>query len=106
MSFFVTLVIQHAKRMYRIILSFVACLAPPYLSTLGQKRHDFLKDKIIGNKMCVLIFYATLCETFIILRRIHRDIVTNVHTCLCEVPAILVTVSSDLNFLERFPKNP
>jgi len=37
---FVALVTHHAKRMSHIILSHMACLAPPYLSTLSQ-RHDF-----------------------------------------------------------------
>ena len=33
----VALVIQHAKRMRRIILSSVASLIPPYFSTLSHK---------------------------------------------------------------------
>ena len=37
----VTLLTQHAKRMRRIILSYVARLAEPNFGTLSQKWHDY-----------------------------------------------------------------
>jgi hypothetical protein len=48
-------VIQHAKRMHRIILSSVAYPALPYISTLSHNWHSFLQ-KVIEHKMHVLIF--------------------------------------------------
>jgi hypothetical protein len=51
----VALIIQHTKRMRRIIFSSVACLDVPCFPTLSHKRHDFRKN-LIEHKMCVLIF--------------------------------------------------
>jgi hypothetical protein len=85
----VALVIQHAKRMRRIILSSMACLALPYFSTLSHKRHGFRKN-VIEHKMCVLILSTKLSETFLTLRRIARDIIITVQSSSCKVPVILV----------------
>jgi hypothetical protein len=54
------LLIQHAKRMRRTVLSFATSLAPPYFSTLSYKWHDF-RNKVNEHKMSVLVF----CITFI-----------------------------------------
>jgi hypothetical protein len=55
---FVALTVQHAKRMRRIELSFVAFPAVPYFLTLSHKRRDIRKKKIIGHK----IFVDFLCN--------------------------------------------
>ena len=54
----VALVIRHAKRMRRIILLSVSCLAVPHFYTLSHKRHDFRGKKLLNVK-CILILYAT-----------------------------------------------
>jgi hypothetical protein len=81
----VVLVIQHAMRMRRITLLPVACLALLYFSTLSHKRHD-LTSNVRFDFSLQLLF-----ETFLILRRIQRDIVINVYSSSCKVPVILVT---------------
>jgi hypothetical protein len=82
----VALVIQHAKRMPRIILS-VVCSAVPYFSTLSHKRHSCRGKKLWDIKY-VLISLKLLSETFIILRRNERDI--NVHVSSYKIPLNLV----------------
>jgi hypothetical protein len=53
-------VIQHAKRMRRIILSSVVCLAVQYFTTLSHKRHDCQeKKKVTEHKKYVLIFSSS-----------------------------------------------
>jgi hypothetical protein len=54
----VAFVIQSAKRMRRIILSFTASLAEPYFSTLSHKRHDFQKE-VAEHKMCFFFIFST-----------------------------------------------
>jgi hypothetical protein len=54
---------------------------------ISLKHHDFIEQKI-----CVLFSLQILSEAFLIIRRIHRDIVINVRRSLSEVPNILVRV--------------
>ena len=76
-------------RMLRIILLSVACTAVQYFSTLSHKQRDFRK-KVIEHEMCVMIFSTNLPETFLILRRIERDMIKNVNWFSYEMPVILV----------------
>jgi hypothetical protein len=62
---FVTLIIQHAKRIRRVVRVFssVACLSLPYSSMLSHKGHDFPK-KVIQNKMCFDFLYNFCLKYF------------------------------------------
>ena len=82
------LVIAHAKRMRRVVLSAVSCSAVPHFPTLSHKRQDF-REKIIEHKIC-LICSTTLSEKILILRRIQRGTVINVHRSSCNVLVTLV----------------
>jgi len=81
------LVIQHTKRMRRIILSPVASLSLQYFSTLSHKRHDFRRELL--NIKCVVALSLELSfETFLIVRRTERDII-HVDRSSYKVPFIL-----------------
>jgi hypothetical protein len=69
--------------------------------TYSHKWHDFRKKKYWAQK-CVLIFSTTLSETFLILWRIHRGSVINIHWSSCKVPVILVIFSWSVNYREIF----
>ena len=45
-----------------------------------------------------------LSEIFLILRRIERDIIVNLHTSSCKVPVFLVTFYLKVNFHEIFSR--
>jgi hypothetical protein len=56
--------------------------------------HYLINDKIFGKTLLnikrVFLFSQLLCEIFLILIRIQRDIIISVHTSSCKVPVILV----------------
>jgi hypothetical protein len=62
--------------MRRIILASVACLVIPNFS---HKRQDLPEGGVTDHKMYFLFYVHFLSEIFLILRRLQRDNVTNVH---------------------------
>jgi hypothetical protein len=85
----VALVIQHAKFMHCILLSFVACLAvsyfPPYLI------NGTIFGKMLMNIEFVFWFRLQLLpEIFFILRRTEHIIIKNVPRSSCNIPIIVV----------------
>jgi hypothetical protein len=80
----------HACRLIypaRAVLLIVASLDPLHFSTLPHKQHVVRKNILNFN---VLIFSTNLSETFLFLRRIQRDVVTEVKTSSCKVSGILL----------------
>ena len=100
------LVIQHEKhifsaRHYIVICGVSGCTFFPHYPINGT----ILRKKLLNIK-CVFRFSPQLlCETFLTLRRIQRDIIIIVHRSSCQVPVILARIYGDLNFLGRFSKN-
>jgi hypothetical protein len=85
--------------------------APYYIVICGLSGycilcHYFLTDTILEKtwlKMKCLfgLFLQLLSATFLIVRRIHRDIIINVLTPSSKVPVVRIL----MNFLDRFSKN-
>ena len=77
-----------------------ACNAPPYCHLLPLWLHHIFWHYLINRTIfgqtlqeikCVFWFSRQLLfETFLVVRRIQRDIVINVKTCSCKVPVMLV----------------
>jgi hypothetical protein len=61
-------------------------------------------EKCVEHKSVSLFSLQLLPETFIIVRRIQRDIIINILTSSSKVP-IIVRFLSHLNFLDRFSRN-
>ena len=82
----------------------MASLALYIFFTFSHKRHNFL-GKLLNIKGFFLFSLQVWYETFLILRRILRDITTNVHKSSCNLSAIFCQISSKHNFFYIFSKN-
>jgi hypothetical protein len=87
---FVALGIQHVMHMHHIILSYVACPAVQYFSTLSHEFTIFRKKSLLNIKCVFWFSLQLLCKTPPILRRIQWGIIVNVHRSSCKVSIILV----------------
>jgi hypothetical protein len=70
---FVALVIQHAKRMRRIVICGLSS-STIFFNVISDTA-PFSKKRVIEHEMCVLIYLQILFKTFLILRRIERNMI-------------------------------
>jgi hypothetical protein len=81
-------------------------LAGFYQSFSRYSVTDTIFGKKLLNAKCVFWFsMQNLSETFVILRRIKRDTIKNMHKSSCKVPVTMVRFWWNLNFLDGVPKN-
>jgi hypothetical protein len=68
---------------------------PHYLITLTTSG-----KKLLSIKFVLRFSLQLLSETFLILRRIERDMIINICWSSCKVPVILVRDERNVNFLD------
>jgi hypothetical protein len=74
---FVTIVIEHAKCIWRITVSSVGCPTIPCFCTLSHEHYSYQK-KVTKHKMCVLIFSTTFVQNTSYSK---KNSVTYYHNC-------------------------
>jgi len=89
----------------RIRLPSVTRPAVQYFSTLSHKRRDSRGKKLLHIK-CVFWFSLQICsETFLILRRIQRDIIKNYTALRVQYALLLSYINRTWNTVDRLSKN-
>ena len=87
------------------ILSSVTCLPLSFSYPLYLIKEWIFREENRKQDVCYDFLYNSLSEIFLIIRKIQRYIITNIHMSSCEVTVILVRFSLNLNFLGRISKN-
>jgi hypothetical protein len=82
------------------IISCVVCTALPYFFILFHNGAIFRKTSL--NIYFFLFSPHLLSKTFLILRRIKRDMITNVYRYSCQVPLFLSGFNKNFNLFDRF----
>jgi len=86
------------------ILLSVACLAVHFFFHIISNCTIFEKKSYLVMKYMFWFSHQILYDTFLILRRIERDVIKNVYWSSCKVTDILVRFLWNLNLLNRFSK--
>jgi len=69
---------------------------------MSHIRYDFRgKKRLLNIKSVFRVSLQILSEIFFILRRNERDIIINIRTSTCKVPAIILKFQWNLNILDR-----
>ena len=84
-----------------IIITYSQCMFVALsIQHATHKRYDF-PEKLWNTKFVFWFFLQLLSETFLILRRVERDII-NVHRFSCKEPVISSHILMKLQFSENF----
>jgi hypothetical protein len=89
--------------MRRVILSSMVCVTLPCSSASSYNAHGYRKE-FIEHKMRVWFPLQRLSGTFLIIRRLQRDIIINVHRSSHKLPVILATFQQTLLSRQIFEK--
>jgi ribosomal protein L36 len=95
---------RHAKRLHRITLPFVVCLALPYSSHYTHTIHGTIHGRELLNKFMLPFYLQILCEKFLIIRRNGRDFIINVHKPSCKYSLFFGNFNETRSFSMDFRK--